>query len=45
MGFGRGKGFTSKVRTETTKYSIKGGGGRKSQTITETNPTYTVTVT
>uniref|UniRef100_A0A6M3XYE9 Uncharacterized protein n=1 Tax=viral metagenome TaxID=1070528 RepID=A0A6M3XYE9_9ZZZZ len=42
MGFGRGKGFTSKVRTETTKYAVKGGGGKKTATAAETSPTYTV---
>lgn len=42
MGFGRGKGYTSKARTEMTKYSLKGGGGKKTATATETTPTYTV---
>lgn len=42
MGFGRGKGFTSKVRTEMTKYVVKGGGGKAAKTATETTPTYTV---
>lgn len=44
MGFGRGKGFTSKVRTELTKYLVKGGGGKKTATVTETTPPYTATV-
>lgn len=42
MGFGRGKGFTSKVRTEMTKYLVKGGGGRAAKTLTEVKPTYSV---
>jgi hypothetical protein len=44
MGFGRGKGFTSKVRTESTKYTAKGGGGKKTATATETTPAYAVSV-
>lgn len=40
MGFGRGKGFTSKVRTEMTSFSVKGGGGKATATHTEVTPTY-----
>ena len=40
MGFGRGTGFTTKVRTEMTKYSIKGGGGKATAILTELTPTY-----
>lgn len=40
MGFGRGKGFTSKVRTEMTSYLIKGGGGKVAIVETELAPTY-----
>ena len=42
MGFGRGKGFTSKVKTEMTKYTVKGGGGKGAKTLTEATPTYIV---
>jgi len=40
MGFGRGKGFTSKVRTEMAKYLVKGGGGKATATEIELTPTY-----
>jgi len=43
MGFGRGTGFTSKVKTETVKATVKGGGGKATETLTEATPTYTVT--
>lgn len=45
MGFGRGKGFTSKVRTELTRYTIKSGGGAAKVTHTEPNPTVATSVT
>ncbi len=44
MGFGRGKGFTSKARTEMVKVSVKGGGGAARITKTETNPAVTTSV-
>ena len=40
MGFGRGKGFTTKVRTEMTSYLVKGGGGAARPILTELTPTY-----
>lgn len=40
MGFGRGKGFTSKARVTMTEYTIKSGGGKIPATLTELVPTY-----
>ena len=42
MGFGRGTGFTSKVREEMVTKKVKGGGGKRTATATEVTPTYTV---
>lgn len=42
MGFGRGKGFTTKVRTEMTKYLVKGGGGKAIALLISLVPTYTL---
>ena len=44
MGFGRGTGFTSKVRTEMATYTIKSGGGKAEVEATEETPTYTTAV-
>lgn len=43
MGFGRGKGFTSKIREIMTRLVVRGGGGRRTKTLTEINPTPVVT--
>lgn len=40
MGFGRGKGFTTKVRTEMTKFVVRVGGGAARLILTELSPTY-----
>lgn len=40
MGFGRGKGFTSRVMTEMTKYLVRSGGGKASIALVELVPTY-----
>lgn len=42
MGFGRGKGFTTKVRTEMTKYLVKSGGGKAAVIETELAPSYQI---
>lgn len=42
MGFGRGKGFTSKVRTEMTKYLVKSGGGKAALALAELSPIYDI---
>jgi hypothetical protein len=44
MGFGRGKGFTSKIRQEQVTVKTKGGGGAAKKTLTETNPAVSTSV-
>ena len=40
MGFGKGKGFTSRDRTEMVEHVVKAGGGKATKTVTEATPTY-----
>lgn len=44
MGFGRGKGFTSKVREIMARYVVRGGGGKRTKTHIEQNPTHTASL-